>query len=116
MRYLLMFHGFEDAQIAKGPLWLEEAMAFLLKFEDELALNSELEWAETLDDEENSVVIGPGGETREGWYNEEGKPLRRLWAVRTSDPERIKQLAGQLAGELDTWIEVRKTLPTAMRP
>ncbi|GAB2548647.1 hypothetical protein [Leucobacter ruminantium] len=116
MRYMLLAHGLESALIERGPVWVEEVVSFLARFEDELAGNSELEWTEALDGDEHAVVVGPGGETREGWYNREGEPLRRLWVVRVPDRDRARELAGLLAGELDTWVEVRECLPTAQRP
>ena len=116
MRYMLLAHGLEAALVERGPAWVEEVVAFLARFEDELSSNSELEWTEALDDEEHAEVVGPGGEVRPGWYNEGGKPLRRLWAVRVPDRDRARELAGQLAGELDTWVEIRACLPTAQRP
>ncbi len=116
MRYMLLAHGTNAAFIARGPAWVEEVVGFLARFEDDLAATSELEWTEVLDDDELAEVVGPGGESRAGWYNEAGKPLRRVWAVKVDTHARARELAGLLAGELDTWVEVRRCLPGAQRP
>lgn len=116
MRYMLLLHTRESEMRQRTPEWIEEAAAFLARFEDRLASASELEWSEVLGDEDAAVVVGPGGVTNPGWYNESGKALSRVWAVRVADPERVRELAGELAGELDTWIEVRECMPSAQRP
>lgn len=116
MRYMLMAHGLESALIERGPVWIEEIVGFFARFEDALASSSELEWTEALDSDELAEVVGPGDERRAGWYNEAGKPLRRLWVVRVDSHERARELAGELAGELDTWVEVRRCLPGSQRP
>ncbi|WP_024356196.1 hypothetical protein [Leucobacter chironomi] len=116
MRFMLLLHRRESELLQRTPEWIEEVVGFLARFEDELLTRSELEWTETLDSDTRAAVIGPGGEHRDGWYNEAGKPLRRLWVVRVADRARAEELAAQLAGELDTWVEVRECLPGAQRP
>lgn len=116
MRYMLLLHWKEADLHVRSPEWAEEAVAFLARFDDELATNSELEWTEVLASEVNAIHVGPGEVSRPGWYNSSGKPLSRVWVVRVESSERVVELAGQLAGELDTWIEVRECLPSAQRP
>ncbi|MDJ1372090.1 YciI family protein [Gulosibacter molinativorax] len=116
MRYLMSWHVREAELVDRSPEWREEATAFLAEFEDRLFSNSELDWVEVLDTEKQAVVIGPGGESREGFYNSEGKPSARLWAVRVPSRERAVELAAELAGKLDTWIELREIMPGAQRP
>ena len=116
MRFMLLLHRRESELLQRAPEWIEEVVEFLARFEDELLSRSELEWTETLDSDARAEVVGPGGERRDGWYNEAGKPLRRLWVVRVPDRARAHELAGQLAGELDTWVEVRECMPGAQRP
>ncbi|WP_449278503.1 hypothetical protein [Leucobacter sp. GX24907] len=116
MRYMLLLHTREAEMRQRTPEWIEEAASYLARFEDRLASNSELEWTEVLGDEDAAVVIGPGAETRPGWYNENGRALSRVWAVRVESVERVTELAGELAGELDTWIEVRECMPSSQRP
>lgn len=116
MRYMLLLHTRESEMRQRTPEWIEEAATFLARFEDRLASTSELEWAEVLGDEDAAVIVGPGGVARPGWYNESGTALSRVWAVRVESSERVTELAGELAGELDTWIEVRECMPSAQRP
>ncbi|MFV0433821.1 MAG: hypothetical protein ACK5LO_07575 [Leucobacter sp.] len=116
MRYMLLQHGLESELQQRSPEWIEETVGFLARFEDELLSRSELEWTETLDWDSHAEVVGPGGERRAGWYNEAGKPMRRVWAVRVASIERAREIAGLLAGELDTWIEIRECLAGSQRP
>lgn len=116
MRYLLSWHIRESELLARSPEWREEIAAFLAEFEDALLAESELDWVEVLDPESQAVVVGPGGETRDGFYNEGGKPSARVWAVRVRNRERALEIAARLAGQLDTWIEVRECMPGAQRP
>ncbi|RGE20774.1 YciI family protein [Leucobacter sp. wl10] len=115
MRYMLLLHGREAEFQRRTPDRREAAVAFLARFEDELAVGSELEWTEVLDDEEHAVLVGPGG-TGEGWFNSEGSPLQRAWVVRVQDRERALELAARLARGVDSPVEVRKCLPGAQRP
>ena len=80
------------------------------------ASTSELDWRETYAPESRSIVVGPGSEARDGHYNEDAKPVHRVWAIRVDTLERAEQIAARLAGELDTWIEVREVLEEAHRP
>lgn len=116
MRYLLLLHASESELRERPPAWREEVVAFLGRFEDELLAHSELEWSEALDTDVNAYVVGPGGDARQGWFNDGATPLRRIWAVRVPTEERVREIAGLLAGELDTWVEVRECLPGAQRP
>lgn len=116
MRYMLLLHGREAERLQRSPEWREEAAAFIARFDDELATSSELEWTEVLDADPQAVIVGPGEAPRPGWCNADGKPLTRIWVVRVETAERAAELAGMLAGELDTWIEVRECLPSAQRP
>lgn len=116
MRYMLLLHFSESDLDERTPEWVEEAVGFLSRFEDELAVRSELEWAEVLASEAHAELVGPGGERRLGRFNAEGAPLGRLWVVRVDDEARVRELAGLLAGELDAWIEVRECLPGSQRP
>lgn len=116
MRFVLLVHGRESERLAKPPAWAEEVSAFLAQFEDELAVGSEYDWVEVLAPETQAVVVGPGGETRNEHYNAEAKPLHRMWAVRVDSKDRALELASKLAGELDTWVEVRECFATAQRP
>lgn len=116
MRYMLLLHGTEAEFRGRPPEWIEEVLAFLARFEDELAGRSELEWSETLEVPEHAETVGPGGEAQPGWFNAEASPLRRLWVIRVADHARARELAGLLAGELDAWVEVRECMPTAQRP
>ena len=116
MRYHLLWHIREEELAARSPEWHEEVAAFLVTYSGELASTSELDWRETYAPESRSHVVGPGGETREGHYNEDAKPVHRVWAVRVSGVERALEIAGRLAGELDTWVEVREVLEAAHRP
>lgn len=116
MRFMLMLHRRESELLAKPPEWIEEVVRFAATLEDELLSRSELEWTEVLDSDDRAVVVGPDGDRRDGWYNEAGKPLRRVWVVRVADRARAEEIAALLAGELDTWIEVRECMPGAQRP
>ncbi|MBL3688147.1 hypothetical protein D3248_14465 [Leucobacter zeae] len=116
MRFMLMLHGTDAEYRSKPPEWVEEVVGFLTSFEDGLATRSELEWTEVLGPDARAEVVGPGGATREGWYDEQGEPLRRIWVIRVPDRERAVELAELLAGELDAWVEVRECLPGAQRP
>lgn len=116
MRYILSWHIREAEQQARTPAWREETAAFLAQFEDELFVNSELDWVEVLGPESQAIVVGPGQEIREGFYNAGGKPSARVWAIRVTDRARAVEIAAKFAGQLDTWIEVRESLPGAQRP
>lgn len=116
MRFVLLVHGRESERLAKPPEWAEEVSAFLAQFEDELIVGSEHDWSEVLGPEAQAVVVGPGGERRNEHYNADGKPLHRMWAVRVENKDRALALAAQLAGELDTWVEVRECFTSAQRP
>ncbi|GAA2027532.1 hypothetical protein GCM10009720_04070 [Yaniella flava] len=116
MRYLLSWHIREDEMRQRSPAWREEIMAFLAQFEDELFVHSELDWVEVLDPESHAIVVGPDAEIRNGFYNESGKPSARVWAIRVENRERAVEIAAKFAGQLDTWIEVRESLPGAQRP
>ncbi len=116
MRYLLSWHIREAELLSRSPEWREGVAAFLAEYEDELLANSELDWVEVLDPESHAVVVGPGAQVREGVYNQEGKPSARVWAVRVASRERALEIAARFAGQLDTWIEVRESLPGAQRP
>lgn len=116
MRYLLSWHIRESEMRDRSPAWREEAVAFLARFEDELFVTSELDWVEVLDPESHAVVVGPGAEVRNGFYNEGGKPSARVWGIRVASRERAIEIATTIAGQLDTWIEVRESLPGAQRP
>lgn len=116
MRHLLLWHIRETEMHQRSPAWREAIVAFLAQFEDELSVNSELDWVEVLDPESQAVVVGPGAEIRSGFYNEAGKPSARIWAIRVASRERAVEIAAKFAGQLDTWIEVRESLPGAQRP
>ena len=116
MRFILSWHIHETELRERSPAWREEAAAFLARFEDELFFNSEVDWVEVLDPESHAIVVGPGGEIRKGFYNEGGKPSARVWAIRVASRERAVEIAANFAGQLDTWIEVRESLPGAQRP
>ena len=116
MRYLLSWHIHESELHGRSPEWREEVAASLAVFEDELATSSELEWIEVLGPESQAVVVGPGAVVRDGVYNSDGKPAARIWAVRVTSKDRAVELAAKLAGELDTWVEVRECMPGAQRP
>lgn len=116
MRYLLVWHAHEDELRARTPEWHEEVMEFLAGFDGRLAASSELEWSEVLAEESQAVVVGPDRVVSDGYYNVSGKPASRLWSVRVATHARAVELASELAGELDTWIEVRECLEGAQRP
>ena len=67
MRFILSWHIHETELRERSPAWREEAAAFLARFEDELFVNSELDWVEVLDPESHAIVVGPGGEVRKGF-------------------------------------------------
>ena len=116
MRYLLSWHIREAEMRTRSPAWREEVIAFLARYEDELFVNSELDWVEVLDPETQAIVVGPGAEVRSGFYNAGGKPSARVWAIRVANRQRAIDIASKFAGQLDTWIEVRECLPSAQRP
>ena len=116
MRYFLSWHIREAELHDRSPAWREEVVAFLARYEDELFVSSELDWVEVLDPETQAVVVGPGAEVRSGFYNAGGKPSARIWTIRVASRERAIEIAAKFAGQLDTWIEVRKCLPSAQRP
>lgn len=116
MRYLLSWHIREAELRQRSPAWREEIIAFLAQFEDQLFVSAELDWVEVLDPESQAIVVGPGAEIRPGFYNAGGKPSSRVWAVRVANRQRAVELAAQLAGQVDTWIEVRECLEGAQRP
>lgn len=116
MRYLLFWHIHEHEMRARSETWHEEVAEFLSRFEDELGAQSELDWSQVLAPESQAEVVGPGNRRESGVYNEHGKPVVRLWMIRVDDPTRASEIAGRLAGELDTWIEVREVYEGAHRP
>ena len=116
MRYLLFWHLRDEELRARTPEWQEEITAFLAIFENELAERSELEWTEVLAPDTQAIVVGPDRVVSTGPYNVNGKPAARIWAVRVADADRATEIASSLAGELDTWIEVRECLEGAQRP
>lgn len=116
MRYLMSWHIHESELHERSPEWREEVTAFLAEFEGDLLTSSELEWVEVLGPESQAVVVGPGAVIRDGVYNLDGKPAARVWAVRVSNKDRAVELAATLAGELDTWVEVRECMPGSQRP
>lgn len=116
MRYMLLLHGVETEFRDRTPEQAEEVIGFLSRFEDELASRSELEWTEVLDDSRHADLVDPEGGARPGWFNADGAPLERLWVVRVADQSRAQDLAGLLAAELGTPVEVRECMPTAQRP
>ncbi|WP_416445115.1 hypothetical protein AB3K78_00215 [Leucobacter sp. HNU] len=116
MRYLLLWHTDETELRERSPEWHEEIAAYLTRFEDELASTSELEWTEVLGPEGQALMVGPGPVVRDRDPGIEGRPLGRVWAVRAETRDRIVELASELAGELDAWIEVRETRPGSQRP
>lgn len=116
MRYHLFWHIREEELAARSPEWHEEVAAFFVQYAGELEMSGELDWRETYARESLSTVVGPGGETRPGHYNEDAKPAHRVWAIRVDTLERAQEIAANLAGELDTWVEVREVLEGAQRP
>lgn len=116
MRYLLFWHAREEELQARTAEWHEEIVEFLAVFEDELEAHSELEWVEVLAPDSQAVVVGPDLVVSEGPYNVNGKPAARIWSIRVADQARATEIANRLAGELDTWIEVRECLEGAQRP
>lgn len=116
MRYLLSWHIRETEMRQRSPARREETVAFLTRFEDELFVSSELDWVEVLGPETQSIVVGPGADVRQGFYNEGGKPSARVWVIRVENAQRAREIAATFAGQLDTWIEVREILPGAQRP
>ena len=116
MRYVLSWHIREAELRDRSSAWREEVVAFLARFEDELFVASELDWVEVLDPESQAVVVGPGAEVRSGFYNQGGKPSVKIWGIRVVNRERAIEIAATLAGQLDTWNEVRECLPGAQRP
>ncbi|MFT4233135.1 MAG: hypothetical protein QM606_10230 [Leucobacter sp.] len=116
MRYMLLLHG-RVAELHDRPAdRLEEVLGFLVRFEDELAISSELEWTEVLDAEDQAEVVGPDREVRKGWANAGAAPLMRAWVVRVRDQARAWELAGALAEALEMPVEVRECLPGSQRP
>lgn len=115
MRYMLLLHGRAAKFHHRDADALEAALAFLVRFEDELAGRSELEWTEVLDDEAQAEVVGPDRAVRKGAVHAEG-PLMRVWVVRVPDQARAWDLAGALAEGVGMPIEVRECLPGAQRP
>lgn len=116
MRYLLFWHIRDEELRARTPEWQEEITEFLTVFENELSERSELEWVEVLAPDTHAVVVGPDLVVSDGPYNVSGKPVARIWSVRVPGKERVTEIAERLAGELDTWIEVRECLEGAQRP
>lgn len=116
MRYMLLLHSREEDVHTASPDSVEDATAFLARFEDELVSRSELDWSEVLGSEVHAEVIDPGGRVRSGWCNPDGLPLARLWAIRVADPERARELAAQLAAATNYAVELRECMPTAQRP
>lgn len=116
MRYLLFWHVHDAELRSRTPEWQEEITGFLSVFENELAERSELEWVEVLAPDTQAVVIGPDLVQSSGPYNVNGKPVARIWSVRVPSVQRVTEIAERLAGELDTWIEVRECLEGSQRP
>ena len=115
MRYLLSWHIREAEIRTRSPAWREEVVAFLAQYEDELFVNSELDWVEVLDQEpSHRGRTWCGGSrwfflTPVGTFGESlGDPR-----LRSSTSDRCSV---EFAGQLDTWIEVRECLPSAQRP
>ncbi len=115
MRYMLLLHGKAAEFHQRDTERLEEALGFLVRFEDDLAARSELEWTEVLDAETQAEVVGPDREVRRGTEGSDA-PLARVWVVRVPDQARAWELAGALAEGIGMPIEVRECLPGAQRP
>ena len=110
MRYLLLLHG-PDARA--GEAGLEDELAFLARFEDELAMSAELEWGEVLAAPERAVVVTPDG--ADG-ATPTVPPIARILAMRVSGEDRARELAACLASGTGATIELRECLPGAQRP
>ncbi|WP_449283382.1 hypothetical protein [Leucobacter sp.] len=115
MRYMLLLHGGAAEFHQRAAETLEAALGFLVRFEDELAGRSELEWTEVLDTETQAEVVGTDREVRRGTASADA-PLMRVWVVRVPDQARAWELAGALAEGIGMPIEVRECLPGAQRP
>ncbi|WP_157502115.1 YciI family protein [Leucobacter celer] len=115
MRYMLLLHGKAAEFHQRDAERLEEALGFLVRFEDDLAARSELEWTEVLDAETQAEVVGLDREVRRGTANADA-PLARVWVVRVPEQARAWELAGVLAEGIGMPIEVRECLPGAQRP
>lgn len=115
MRYMLLLHGRTAEFHQRAAEELEAALGFLVRFEDELAGRSELEWTEVLDADTQAEVVGPDRAVRKGVANADA-PLMRVWVVRVPDQARAWELAGALAEGIGMPIEVRECLPGAQRP
>lgn len=116
MRFLLL-HRESEADLAERPAEaIESSVAFLARFEDELAMRSELEWSEVLGSDDLAEIVSPGGQVDEALAAGAGPLLRRVWAVRVASEERARELAGELADGIAARIELRACLPGAQRP
>lgn len=116
MRFLLLHHESEAELAARPAEAVESALAFMLRFEDELASRSELEWSEVLGSDERAEFVTPGGQVELGQAPGGAPLLRRVWAVRVDSEERARYLAGELADGIAARIELRECLPGAQRP
>lgn len=116
MRYMLLLHGREESVHTTPPEQVEEIAAFLARFDDELMMSSELDWAEVLASEINADLVDPSGAVQHTWLNADSQPLERIWVVRVADEARAHEIAAALAAGTRSVIEVRECLPSAQRP
>lgn len=116
MRYMLLLHGREESVHTTPPEQVEEIAAFLARFDDELMMNSELDWTEVLASEINAETVDPAGVVRPTWANAASQPLERIWVVRVADEARAHEIAAALAAGTRAVIEMRECLPSAQRP
>ena len=116
MRFLLLHHESELEAADRPAEAIESALAFLTRFEDELATRSELEWSEVLGPDSGAEFFIPGGQVEAGPGEGGGQLLRRVWAVRVASEARARELAGELADGIAARIELRECLPGSQRP
>lgn len=116
MRYLLLLRGAEAEFVDRPQEALESEVAFLSRFEDELAVSSELEWSEVLGSDAQVEFVSPGGLEESERPQSAGAPLRRIWAIRVENEARALALAGELADGVAARIEVRECLASSQRP
>ncbi|SEC55964.1 hypothetical protein SAMN04489806_3216 [Paramicrobacterium humi] len=115
MRYLLLLHSRGPELRDHSPEWMEEATAFLARFDDELAMRSELEWSEVLAPASRGRIIGADG-TETTAESDAAAPVTRVWVVRVADAARALALGGELARRLGARVDVRECLPSAQMP
>ena|SRR5690554_3376097 len=116
MKFMLMVFADRDDVRAHSPEWTERMTAFMVRFEDELAVSGELISSEVLEFGENATLVDRHGGTHRGTFSGSTKPLARFWIVHVVDESRAIELAARVAEVVLSAVEVRQVWEASQRP